>query len=739
MHMRECSPSPALWQPLLAGLLVTACAAVPVARDPRFFWNDDYQLSFLPAFEEIDRAWRAGEWPLLTQSSWVSGNLAGEYQFGTFSPVVNGCILAIWSLGLPLAGRAAAFSLSHLFVLASGSFVLARSRGLGPPLATFVSFVATLNGWIICWAATNWIPALTSFAWLPWTWWALEHAAAPRWHGRWITAAATFLYLSLTAGWPFTTLMLLLLTAWIGTRRLAGGDGLRPLLPLATAWTLGGLMTLPAFWMLIDHMRGSQRATGGAGLNWTWTVPPLAWPGMLAPTAPTAWNGFIGPVPHLPLELANGLAPPVMLVAGLALAPRPCLRERRAWLVFLGILATLSMLPSAGVLRWSFRWLPLLHLVLALAAAEVWQAADEGADAGPTGRRWPRLRHAAGLGGVLLGLGYLTLCGGSLPGFDRQVFDQAIIAALWAGLGFFAASRPALVAWLPTGVVAAILLTLFLRVPANLAVPVFPFDESFLDAAPLDRERLHFSLYLEEDMPTGPLPPGGLGQAFRPGNSAMFAGIRMVNGYSPIQPRGIGAMLPFETHGQMFPEGVKWVFEAGAGPGDLLAVIGVNALVVSKNAARLGSLPATEWRKVWSGAEADVFHRRGVAGRTAAMLAPGTPADRPPPRTPLIIDARHRAEIDLPVADDPRLVVFPRPWFTGWRATLNGRSLATTAYQGVAIAAVVPPQASGRLAIAYHPTAFTIGVPIAVSAMLATLALAVVRPGLTAGTFRWPG
>jgi hypothetical protein len=45
----------------------------------------------------------------------------------------------------------------------------------------------------------------------------------------------------------------------------------------------------------------------------------------------------------------------------------------------------------------------------------------------------------------------------------------------------------------------------------------------------------------------------------------------MINGYSPIHPRGIGTTLPFETHGQMFPRTVKWAF-CGTGPGDVIGV-----------------------------------------------------------------------------------------------------------------------------------------------------------------------
>src|SRR5207244_13547126 len=39
-------------------------------------------------------------------------------------------------------------------------------------------------------------------------------------------------------------------------------------------------------------------------------------------------------------------------------------------LVLLLVVLLLAMLPTAGIFRWSFRWLPLFHLVLAVCGAE---------------------------------------------------------------------------------------------------------------------------------------------------------------------------------------------------------------------------------------------------------------------------------------------------------------------------------------------------------------------------------
>jgi uncharacterized membrane protein YfhO len=113
-----------------------------------------------------------------------------------------------------------------------------------------------------------------------------------------------------------------------------------------------------------------------------------------------------------------------------------------------------------------------------------------------------------------------------------------------------------------------------------------------------------------------------------------------------------------------------------------------------------------------------------VTGRSAAIVSAGAPAKQTPDRAPLLADTRHRGAIDLPAAAAERLVVFPRPWYAGWQATLDGRPLATTAHKNVAIAAVVPPNAAGRVEIAYRPLGFTLGLPIALVGGFLTVAIA---------------
>src|SRR5919197_3481602 len=100
----------------LAAVTVVAFSFILLWHNPLVFWNDDYELSVLPVFADVARSWSEGHWPLLSPYSWVCGNLAGEFQYGTFSVFVNAAVVAIWKFPLTLPQPAAALSLAHLVV-----------------------------------------------------------------------------------------------------------------------------------------------------------------------------------------------------------------------------------------------------------------------------------------------------------------------------------------------------------------------------------------------------------------------------------------------------------------------------------------------------------------------------------------------------------------------------------------------------------------------------------------------
>src|SRR5438874_5963875 len=254
----------------IAGLIVVSSCMLLLAHDPLIFWNDDYEVSTLPVFADMAPAWNRGEIPLLSPYSWVCGNLAGEFQYGVFSIFITALIVCVWKLPLTFSQQAAAVSIAHLAVLGAGAFLLARGRKLSISLSIFVALVASLNGWIICWGATDWFGALGAFTWLPWAWWAAERALDPtrsNWRFLW---PALFVYLLITGGFPYTVLMLALLLAWLALRavfevddiasparkRRGGLARLTRIWPLLSGVALGLGLSAPAWLALFDYVPG---------------------------------------------------------------------------------------------------------------------------------------------------------------------------------------------------------------------------------------------------------------------------------------------------------------------------------------------------------------------------------------------------------------------------------------------------------------------------------------------------
>src|SRR5439155_1442361 len=130
-------------------------------------------------------------------------------------------------------------------------------------------------------------------------------------------------------------------------------------------------LSAPAWLAILDLVQGSARELQAARAHWQWLVSPAALPGLILPCWTVNWADFSNRyLPHTAMELACGLAAPAALIGGLAWRGRLLVRQIKWELVLLLFVLLLSMIPTAGLFRWSFRWLPFFHLVLAVCAAE---------------------------------------------------------------------------------------------------------------------------------------------------------------------------------------------------------------------------------------------------------------------------------------------------------------------------------------------------------------------------------
>lgn len=690
---------------LICALSVVLLCLFLLWRDPLVFWNDDYQISILPVFADVARSWSEWHWPILSPYSWVCSNLAGEYQYGTFSLFVNASVVAIWKLFSGFAHQAAALSVVHLVVLALGGFALARGRNLSTALATMVGLVAALNGWIICWGASDWFGALGAFAWIPWAWWGCEKAlgaGATKWKFLW---PAPFVYLVATGGFPYTVLMLGLLIAWLTIKALAQNRNVWSPGPMLLGVALGFGLAAPALLALLAYVQGSAREAQPASAHWQWIVPPAALPGLILPSWTVKWANFSSRyVPHTGMELACGLVPPVALLLGLFGNSRDVFRRLRWELMLLAVVLIITMLPTAGVFRWSFRWLPLFHLVLAIGAAESLRSL--GAIATPS-----RFRLSlAGLALVIAASTAIAIKVFDAGGKDSFPLTFIIIGIiiLWAVAEYFVPRSAKFDSWLPTAVTLAVLVATYFCVPTNCGVPRYSFTEALINPAPLDPARLYLGVYPGPEVAyRTEAQPQPSGQIVRPGSTSMWAKLHFINGYSPIRPAGVATQFGSYIHGDFDPDKAKSLLTTEAGPDGLLAQLGVDGITISKE-VEFNPEPANEWNSVTSTEEGRVFHRRGAPlarVRSVSSLQSYPDAAFTVATVTNIEESRNRvaADVEVPEGDKAALITFSRPYFEGYTASLGGTKVPVRSDRGLYPVVQLPARSRGRLILAYRP------------------------------------
>ena len=688
---------PNLTGALSAGLLVAGFCLILLRHNPLVFWNDDYELSVLPVFADMARSWSEGHWPILSPYSWVCGNLAGEFQYGTFSLFVNALVVLVWKFPLAFPQQAAALSIAHLFVLAIGAFLLVRDRGFSVALSTFVALIASLNGWIICWGATDWFGALGAFTWLPWAWWGAARALDSQ-RGKWrFLWPAPFVYLVVTGGFPYTVLMLLLLVGWLAIKSLAETRSILSVVAMLFGVALGFGLSAPAWLAILDLVQGSARELQPARAHWQWLVPPAALPGLILPCWTVNWADFSNRyLPHTAPELACGLVAPAALIGELAWRGRVLVRQIKWELVLLLLVLLLSMIPTAGLFRWSFRWLPFFHLVFAICAAEVLHLRS-GSPVAATAA----LVLTAGTAIAML---MLRTTGSYAFPLTWIFLGLAVFWYLWE----VALRDSELQKWAPVAITFSALLATYIYIPTNCGVPTYNFSRQLLKPAPLDPARLYLSIYpwaeLTYCVSNKPQP---VGEVLRPGSTPMWGGLHFINGYSPIRPAGVAREFATSIHGEINPDVGSYLLNHQAGKDGELALLGVDGIVVARE-LDITPQPTSEWEAVLTTDEGRVFHRRGPP---FARVRSVTSIDSRPGKQfatatiSRINDSRNRveADVDVPNGDRPALITFSRPYFRGYEARLGNRKLGVTSYRGLFPLVEVPAGTHGLLTLTYRP------------------------------------
>jgi hypothetical protein len=730
-----------------AAIVAMLFAVIFAVRDRSYFWRDDFQANYLPRFQEVARAVRHGEFPLLAPNTWQAGALGGEFQFAVFSPWSLACVSIVFAAGSSLPVTAATLSILHFGLMASGACRLARSRGLPAPESLLVALTSALNGWIWVWGGMTWFVALAGLAWLPWAWFGLEHALReqPR-IGRSVLAGV-LIALLIMAGWHFACLMIGLVSAVLLLRATIHGRLRLACRVMSVAWGVGVGLSAPAWLMLLEYSSWTLRGQVPAGqLNWVWSVPPRGLIGLLMPAVSCTWSSFDPLRAHLCVELAGAFVPLAGVVAAL-IRLSPADRRALGWdLGQSALVLALAMGPGVGSFRWSFRWLPLFFLSLSLAAGE----------------GLARMRRSGG-GTAFVGLCALVLAGvGLLAGI--VVEEGSLTFPLHYGFGLTAAcaawgcalGRIGKVAgpWIPAILVLGSLGSLYTEPDCFRDLPTWIFTPESGNLQRVSPGITYLGIYSNSDVYGRPT---GLQECYA-GNSFLYPGLTFVNGYSPLRLAGLSRLFGFGVSGAMSEEASRRMLHLEAGPSGLLELLGVDGLVVIRDRTspdealrRQGWDINAEWDtgRVWHRLERPSPRVRVLAkvdwiSDSETALREFTENRHGP--VPLLVDApipvpapelgqahvriirerRNSIEVAVDHADPGRsvLVAVSRPWYPGYTATLNGSPVPVYRLDLAIPVVLLPPGSNGTLALEYRPAGLRFGSVLCVVTLIGiTLAL----------------
>ena len=427
-------------------------------------------------------------------------------------------------------------------------------------------------------------------------------------------------------------------------------------------------------------------------------------------------------MPHTATELASGLVAPVALAAGLITFRRALLARIKWELALLIVVLVLCLLPTANVFRWSFRWLPLFQVILALCAAESLRSFT--ASSVTTARR---------PGVFAFALIFVSVLAAWLLGVNGEhafpfVWIILGIASAWAltEIFFSAAVRN----WMPPVVTFAAFLTTYLFIPPNCGVPKYNLAQDLTKPDPLDSRRLYLSIYpAPEEAYRLEVHPEPFGTMLRPGSTSMWGGVRLINGYSPIRPSGVSREFSFAIHGEIDPSVGRSLLQQESGPGGMLARLGVDGIIVAGEVTT-NPQPEMDWELAATTREGRVFHRRGEP--YAAVRSLNAIDSRPNEQfasaeISRIANSRNRLEADVaaPAGIKPALLAVSRPFFEGYQAKVGDRFLKVESYRGLIPIIEIPPGLNGRLVMAYRPAWLIWGGACSVASLFVIVASAI--------------
>ncbi|NYZ15158.1 hypothetical protein HL658_21670 [Azospirillum sp. RWY-5-1] len=675
-------------------LLAVVGGGIAELTEPGFFFRDDMQHYFMPMFMEIGRQLADGSWPSISLRSWFGGNLVGEYQYALYNPV---SLLLYWVIHrIPDPAKAAfLFSVFHLALGALGTFFLARTAGLRDDLALAASVTVATNSFVVYWFASSWVSHLVAFAWSTWAMFFLLKVAT---NPRYAVPAVAAIHLTLTSGFPQAAVAL---SVWGGV--LAGERWCRtrspaPVVALAVCALSGILVSLPAILPVAAFVEGSARPEGvsNTGFNTALLGDLLKFSFPSHVGLLNTYGGFRPVTP--PIYLTAWFALPV-LVTALAVRHQPSAGPRWSPLLLPLIAAVcfgvLAQGPDQlGPFRYPFRFLPWFHVCVTLACLAVLDRTlrSAGSKAGPG---MPLLLAAAAVG--IFGLSV------------QQQPD------LWRVHAVFLALQLAFSLLLPMvirrhgGATGAFLVATSLCVVAathlvwphtNVLGKIHLPEHGAMDAGGGDPRMLSIQLagYVDRES------ADAMEEAVS-GNTFLLQGGAMINGYSPIMPKGLAERLCMGLFGWTCPDAAANLFRPDPETGMDLADLARLGRIMVQRGDDLDAFRAHKpdrWAATGEGRSMVEFRRRAPLpshGGYVSWLPPGVTVES----TVSVTDKQEVHRLRAGSSWRGGRLVLARAAYPGYRAELDGRPLPVEAHLGVLVSVVLPADTSGELRVWFEP------------------------------------
>jgi len=175
------------------------------------------------------------------------------------------------------------------------------------------------------------------------------------------------------------------------------------------------------------------------------------------------------------------------------------------------------------------------------------------------------------------------------------------------------------------------------------------------------------------------------------GSNKDWAGLRFVNGYSPIRPAGVAREFASAIHGEVDPDLAQWFLQHQAGENGLLERIGIDGIIVARE-FNFTPQPAAEWELATEADEGRVFSSPWPADPNGSFreflwkkLDRENHGCRGGAKLRQCISCRSDG-------DRPALIAVSRPFFPGYRAQIDRRHLAVFSERSLIPLIDVPPE-----------------------------------------------